>query len=71
MEIRSRRLGFQRSGILTATVPPQVKVLLEQGAKINAVNKQGDTAVDLAMARGHDAVVRVDSGFGARRATGM
>ena len=52
-------------------LPAQVRELLANGANTEAVDKNGETALHHAAARGHDAVVRERPGPGGRRATGI
>ena len=51
--------------------PPQVRELLAKGAKIEAVDKDGKTALHLAAWSGHVAVVREPPGPGVWSATGI
>ena len=48
-----------------------MRELLAKGANIEAVNKNGETALHVAADNGHDAVVRELPGPGDRRATGI
>ena len=52
-------------------VPPEVRKLLAKGAKVEAVNKDGTTALHIAANRGHHVVVRAHSWPKARRASGI